>query len=144
MSTHHCPCTTLLLYLPPSTPLSSLSHRQPPILDKAAILPLPPSNSTSASSPKPRIIHSTLDKKPLVIRREDGFEKRWLRRCARCGVVWGYELVEPEGQSRVEDGGEGEEGKQRVGRVLYVLEEGVVGTVVLERSLLEGGGAERR
>ena len=87
-------------------------------------------------------MHSTLDKKPLVIRREDGFEKRWLRRCGRCGVVWGYELVEPEGEGEIEnedgDGDGGGEGERRgKERVLYVLEEGLVGTEGLERSLLE-------
>ncbi len=51
------------------------------------------------------------------MRREDGFEKRRVYRCGRCGVGVGYEVLR--------DGG-GEEGKG--GRVLYLMEGGLVET----------------
>lgn len=54
-------------------------------------------------------------RKVLVVRREDGFEKRRVYRCGRCGVGVGYEIVR-------EGGGEG------AGRVIYLLEGGLVET----------------
>ncbi|KAI9888135.1 MAG: hypothetical protein M1823_000070 [Watsoniomyces obsoletus] len=38
------------------------------------------------------LLSTTLDRRPNIIRREDGFEKRWLWRCGRCRVVVGYQL----------------------------------------------------
>jgi len=65
--------------------------------------------------------------KATVIRREDGFEKRLLWRCARCNVVVGYEIL---GQDRMEvDGGKGQEGYK--GRVMYVLPGGITSTDVM-------------
>lgn len=56
-------------------------------------------------------------RKVLVVRREDGFEKRRMYRCGRCGVGVGYEILR-------EDGGEGKE----EGRVVYLMEGGLVET----------------
>ena len=50
-----------------------------------------------------------------MVRREDGFEKRRVWRCGRCGVGVGYEVV-----GAGEKGAEGE----RV-RVMYLLEGGL-------------------
>ena len=133
MSTHHCSCSTLLFYIPRS--YKPLSHRQPPILDHATIISFPPLNSATATS-GPRILNSSLDKKPIIIRRKDGFEKRWLWKCERCRGVWGYELQDPEGGSGDSGGGGEEENVGEAGRrVLYMLEEGLVETDALERSL---------
>jgi hypothetical protein len=64
-------------------------------------------------------------RKVVVVRREDGFEKRRVYRCGRCGVGVGYEIVGAgvcqEGEK---EGGEGEE----EGRVIYLLEGGLVET----------------
>ncbi len=38
------------------------------------------------------LLSTTLDRRPMIVRREDGFEKRWLWRCGRCRVVIGYQL----------------------------------------------------
>ena len=51
-----------------------------------------------------------LVRKIIVVRREDGFEKRRVWRCGRCGVGVGYEIV------KEEDGR---------GRVIYLLEGGL-------------------
>ena len=48
------------------------------------------SRSTSYSI----LLSTTLDRRPIIVRREDGFEKRWLWRCGRCRVVLGYQLDE--------------------------------------------------
>lgn len=53
-------------------------------------------------------------RKVVVVRREDGFEKRRVHRCGRCGVGVGYEIV-------------GEEGEVHK-RVIYLLQGGLVVT----------------
>lgn len=58
-------------------------------------------------------------RKVVVVRREDGFEKRRVFRCGRCGVGVGYEILE---------GGEGEGVGVEKGRVIYLLEGGLVET----------------
>lgn len=122
--TYHCLCSTLLLATP--YPLAALPRRAPPSLDRAYILPLPPLSPTPSkpnadSEPSPNtapILPSLLTqnmrpaRKLVVVRREDGFEKRRVHRCGRCGVCVGYEIV----------GEEGEGG----GRVIYLLEGGLV------------------
>lgn len=51
----------------------------------------------------------------VIVRREDGFERRRLFRCGRCGVGVGYEIL-----------GEGEGEKGRKERVVYLLVGGLV------------------
>ena len=58
------------------------------------------------------LLNTTLDRKPVVVRREDGFEKRWVRRCGRCRTGVGYGLEEK-------------------ASVVYLFEEGLVETKVL-------------
>lgn len=50
-------------------------------------------------------------RKIVVVRREDGFEKRRVWRCGRCGVGVGYEVVGKEDEGR--------------GRVMFLLEGGL-------------------
>ena len=101
INTYHCGCTTLLIATALSLP--TLPRRQTPALDQAIILPL--SDSTNLTS-----LENLTEDAPIIVRREDGFETRILRRCARCRTVIGYELVK---------GGKGEGGKG--GDMLYVL-----------------------
>lgn len=116
INTYHCICTTLLLAT--THTLSSLPHRASPALDKAIILPLPPvprndveeDNDETASSAPPQdvnvgysvLLSTTQDRKPVIIRRDDGFEKRTLLRCGRCRLVVGYKL--DHGQVSAEEG----------------------------------------
>lgn len=70
---------------------------------------------------KERILPSLLSpslraaRRVIVVRREDGFEKRRMWRCGRCGTGVGYEVVGAGG----ERDGEGE-----VERVMFLLEGG--------------------
>ncbi|EKD15435.1 hypothetical protein MBM_06651 [Drepanopeziza brunnea f. sp. 'multigermtubi' MB_m1] len=113
INTYHCLCTTLLLAT--THTLSHLPRRSSPqspsttsaSSDTALILPLPPLPSSSSPNPNPNPTddnplppqgHSILlalspDRKLTIVRREDGFEKRLLYRCARCRLVVGYEVV---------------------------------------------------
>lgn len=74
------------------------------------------------------LVNTTLDRKPVVVRREDGFEKRWLRRCGRCRVVVGYLVAVKEGEK---------EGKEKAGkgRVVYLLEGGLKATEELRKEV---------
>lgn len=75
----------------------------------------------------------------LILKLDDGFEKRYPVQCPRCGVCFGYQL---DGSQWVEDGNEKEKDDdvRRTGRrcdVLYVLREGLVRT---EDVIVGGGG----
>lgn len=79
----------------------------------------------------------------LILKLDDGFEKRYPVQCPRCGVCFGYQL---DGSQWVEDGNEKEKEREkdddvrRTGRrcdVLYVLREGLVRT---EDVIVGGGG----
>lgn len=96
--------------------------------------PIAPSNPlrrlslSEARDPEPKILYSlmlntTVDRRPVIVRREDGFEKRWVKRCARCRTGIGYVL----GLQQQEMGGSGDAG----GGVMYLLEEGLVETKAL-------------
>lgn len=60
-----------------------------------------------------------------MVQREDGFERRRVWRCGRCGVVIGYEV-------------EREKGGKEVRRVVFLLEGGLVET----EQMAEAGGWE--
>ena len=67
----------------------------------------------------PTLLSSSLRaaRKIIVVRREDGFEKRRVWRCGRCGVGVGYEVVG--------SGGLGKDGERERGRVMFLLEGGL-------------------
>ncbi|KAL2356435.1 hypothetical protein BJ546DRAFT_517029 [Cryomyces antarcticus] len=143
LHTYHCICTSLILAS--TTPLTALSARASPSLDKASILPLPPPPRSSSPSDsddedpspsqnRPRSTHyalllsTLLDRKPIVVRRTDGFEKRWLQRCGRCRVVIGYQL---DASQYADVGKDEQEEGRRDGRredVVYLLPGGLVST----------------
>lgn len=104
--TYHCLCTNLIFAATHAT--STLSRRAAG-QDKAYILPLPKLPSTAeadsggnvdnslASKPEPfndfaTMLSTTSDQTPTIVRREDGFDKRYIQRCARCNVPVGYHL----------------------------------------------------
>ncbi|KAI9745410.1 MAG: hypothetical protein M1818_000944 [Claussenomyces sp. TS43310] len=71
------------------------------------------------------------DRRPTIIRREDGFEKRFLYRCGRCRLVVGYELDEAHyADSQKAEEMSGAAGRQVQGRmkVIYLLPAGIMGT----------------
>lgn len=97
------------------------------------------------------------DSAPVVIRREDGFERRKLLRCGRCRVVVGYELDDAEpstktGQSaattdEVEPSEEAEDTEEMgynaksnraKDRVIYLLPGSIVGTADLQVGMDDG------
>lgn len=61
-----------------------------------------------------------------MVQREDGWEKRRLWRCGRCGVAVGYEILGDEEPAGVIAGGKKE--GDVVGKVLFLLEGGLVET----------------
>lgn len=80
--------------------------------------------------------------KTTIIRRDDGFEKRVLWRCVRCGVVVGYEIglgggekmdidMDVDGGENGKGKGKGNEEERYQGRVMYILPGGVTSTDVM-------------
>lgn len=69
------------------------------------------------------------DRKVVIIRREDGFERRLLWRCMRCKLVVGYEIARLDGAF----GGGEEKGKggEYDGTVVYLLPNGILGTDIM-------------
>jgi hypothetical protein len=92
--TYHCLCSHLLLAT--TTPLPSLPRRHHSA-DKAHIMPLPPAPTSSKTTSAPNdhyglLISTRIEKAAEVISSDEGFEKRYLVRCARCTLVVGYQL----------------------------------------------------
>lgn len=155
INTYHCLCSTLLLATPCT--LSALPRRASPSLDRAHILPLPALSHSSRTGregsegrinvegdatsiedragenedavnslrndPLPSLLAPALrpTRKLVVVRREDGFEKRRVYRCGRCGLSIGYEI---EGETAPT----GVVGSVKGGRIIYLLEGGLVAT----------------
>ena len=71
----------------------------------------------------------------MIVRREDGFEKRSVRRCGRCRLVVGYMLVGGEGNAV----GVGKGSGNGVGKVVYLLPGGLVETGDVRREGWEMG-----
>ncbi|KAF2433336.1 hypothetical protein EJ08DRAFT_583958 [Tothia fuscella] len=117
LHTYHCLCSNLLFAS--TRELATLPRRTS--LDKSHILPLP--SSTDAQSRQREyaiLLTTTLDRKPVVIRSEEGFEKRYLQRCGRCQLVVGYQLDKSQYEG-VEDLG-------RKDDVIYLLPGGLLST----------------
>lgn len=136
--TYHCVCTQLLFAT--TTPLSSLPRRgasnpDTTPLDRAYILPLPtrPPEEDDEDRHYALLLHvqPDRDRKPRIVQREDGLEKRYPQRCARCRCAVGYHLDWSHWGSE----GEGKSGAR--GDVAYLLEGAVVGTEEMKRG--EGG-----
>ena len=98
LHTYHCMCNTLLLAS--VFPLTDLPLRKCPARDRAYALPLsmperrhPKTTSQDAFEQKIAwFSNAATDTKVIVVRREDGFEKRTLIRCGRCNLIVGYRL----------------------------------------------------
>ncbi|PGH09234.1 hypothetical protein AJ80_07711 [Polytolypa hystricis UAMH7299] len=106
------------------------------------------------------------DRKPVIIRRSDGFEKRLCLRCGRCRVVVGYVLDEvhfpspasldgggggaaQEGSEQGHSEDEGEEGamrnmRKRSDEVVYLLPDAVVQTEDIGKANSAAGKEEWR
>ncbi|EMF10603.1 uncharacterized protein SEPMUDRAFT_89843, partial [Sphaerulina musiva SO2202] len=128
ISTYHCICSEVLFAS--TRPLTEFATRQS---DSAAICTII-SNSNNSSSNSNNNHKKEEDFPCLILKLDDGFEKRYPVQCPRCGVCFAYQL---DGSQWVEDGNENEKEKEkdddvrRTGRrcdVLYVLREGLVRT----------------
>lgn len=150
--TYHCLCTELILAT--TLELASLPRRAPPALDKAIILPVVatsilgddigsqdqassvqngPQNDSRETS-REDYGHSVLasivvDRKPTIVRREDGFDKRTLVRCQRCKLVIGYKLDD----SQFGTGGSIRDMAGRVFDIYFVLPGALVKTEEMKR-----------
>lgn len=90
--TYHCQCTTRILVT--TMDLTKLPRRQEPGLDEAIIYPLSYNDPIEELS-------NLVSGEPVLVRRDDGFEKRIQHRCARCRVVIAYELADKPGRAPI-------------------------------------------
>jgi hypothetical protein len=86
VQTYHCLCTTLILTSPYN--IEQLPTRRGPA-DQAHILPFSGSSDNVLES---RLQNVTSDRRPMIVKRDDGFEKRLFMRCDRCRLLLGYRL----------------------------------------------------
>jgi len=112
--TYHCLCTQLILAS--AKPLEGNAQRGREGLDHAYIVQLtsledvlseggeannetltPPTNGSV-------ILNTIVDRKPIVIRRSDGFEPRYLRHCVRCDIIVGYHLDNTQAEASPQSG----------------------------------------
>ncbi|KAF2091991.1 hypothetical protein K490DRAFT_15051, partial [Saccharata proteae CBS 121410] len=129
LHTYHCLCTHLLLAT--TTQLPALPRRGTgSALDKAFILPLPPTpipdGDDDAAGNYALLVGTAPERKAEIVRREDGYEKRYVQRCGRCRLVVGYQLD----WSQYADA-KGEDGTVRSGKredVVYLLPGGLLDT----------------
>lgn len=121
--TYHCLCTTLLLTS--THDLKSLPRRNEPIQDGALILAPPVdisrseevfSEDSQLQSANSVLLNVIPDRRAIMIRREDGFEKRMLLRCGRCKLVVGYTLDEAHFEVKGQE------------RLVYLLPGGLIST----------------
>jgi hypothetical protein len=90
------------------------------------------------------LLSTTLDRRPTLIRRSDGFERRYLVRCGRCRLVVGYELgadhfagspqagatgLSEAAVSAMDVDGDGKD-KERM-KIVYLLPGGIMSTEVM-------------
>ncbi|KAI9368707.1 hypothetical protein BJX61DRAFT_537039 [Aspergillus egyptiacus] len=134
ITTHHCRfCANLLLAT--TRDLESLPRRLKAARDSPLILPLrthtfPPASKLQdavdddePSSVKHYTIllsSSSKDRKPTIIRRRDGFEKRFFLRCGRCKLIMGY-FLDPVHFPSEADAMRSEEDGEREDRAVYLL-----------------------
>jgi hypothetical protein len=80
------------------------------------------------------LLSTVLDHRPTIVRRSDGFEKRYLLRCGRCKLVVGYELDASHfGNSDAKDDtamvvDDGLQGGEKKTEFVYLLPGGILST----------------
>lgn len=88
---YHCLCTQLVLAT--TTAIDLLPRRK---VDDSSI-------ATAGGTVLEQRLST--DQTPLVVRLEDGFEKRYLVRCSRCGLTVGYHLDKSQFDRTVDEPG---------------------------------------
>jgi hypothetical protein len=89
------------------------------------------------------LLSTTVDRRPTLIRRTDGFERRYLVRCGRCRLAVGYELdtehytgsSKTAGTADAERSGaadvDGEAKEKEKMKIVYLLPGGIMSTEVM-------------
>lgn len=136
--TYHCICAELACAL--TTPLQQTPKRSK---DNAATCSLLPASLSTAPQSEGSIVlasGTSIDPEPVVLKLEDGFEKRYAVKCGRCDLQIGYLLDHASfgdgcGNGRKEDvvyllpGGLVETGEMREGKDMSAEVETIVGKV---------------
>ncbi|KAF2094061.1 hypothetical protein NA57DRAFT_80482 [Rhizodiscina lignyota] len=155
--TYHCICSNLVLAS--TRPQPSLARRKVGN-DRAYILPLPPlpdseddidmehdpvakdkagevglaTSKSTKSSGYALLLSTYIDRKPVLIRRAESFEKRYLHRCGRCGLIFGYQLdwaqydQSSQGKGQDSEGATATHSSDRREDVIYLIPGGLQST----------------
>ena len=150
--TYHCLCMGVLLAT--TYPLFSLPRRAYPAKDQAYILPLsspllptPREAAADKAAAIPNLhqnigyAHSELvnvaeDRNRIIMRRDDGFEKRVLLRCGRCKVVVGYKIEPARYETAAGDSPDSGRGEE----IMYVLPGSLVESEDMRAGRIPDGG----
>ena len=108
--TYHCLCTHLVMAT--NITLANMPKRQ---VDAAA------TSTTGSLATTLTMPGLSTDDKAMILKLEDGFEKRYPVRCSRCGLMAGYQLDKSQFAGTEEKTGPNAE-------VLYVLPGGLMTT----------------
>lgn len=84
------------------------------------ILRLPPASHAQDETEYAALLGIAMDRDAVIIRGDQGFEKRYLQRCGRCNLTVGYQLDREQYQ--------GIDGRGRREDVVYLLPGGLVTT----------------
>lgn len=114
MITYHCLCTQLVMVT--NTTFANMLKRQ---VDAAAISTVGITDSSAAATLTMQGLST--DDKAVILKLEDGFEKRYPVRCSRCGLMAGYQLDRSQFAGTEEKSGPNAE-------VLYILPGGLMTT----------------
>ena len=112
-TTYHCICSELIIALP-----RALQDCPKRLQDGAHICEL---DGTPASI----VMGTMVDPDAVILKLDDGFEKRYLVKCSRCGVMVGYQLDQAQYANSKDVYG-------RLESALFLLAGGLVSTADLE------------
>jgi hypothetical protein len=115
---HHCLCAQVIAGT--TTSIEKLPKRQ-----SDGTLIATSGNFGSESKPVLSVQGLTTDQTAVVIRLDDGFEKRYPARCDRCGLMAGYRLDKSQTTGKEQSTGPDDS-------VLYILPGGLMTTEDLE------------
>ncbi|KAF2721480.1 hypothetical protein K431DRAFT_224273 [Polychaeton citri CBS 116435] len=87
INTYHCLCTELILAT--AGPIQNFLKREH---DGSIICTLTHEDGDAPATGDSTLVNSTFERSAVVLRLEDGFEKRYAIRCQRCRLLVGYQL----------------------------------------------------
>lgn len=114
VNVYHCLCTQISVAT--ATPLKELPKRQS---DGSAIAEVGDFGSSAKATMQ--LQNTKAESQPVVLKLDDGFEKRYSVNCTRCGLMTGYHLDKSQYENTTNESGPNTD-------VLYLLPGGLITT----------------